>query len=204
MNAKTIIEQTEDALNSVLEIQKVNRLKTLALYVNLVDKANDEEAINVGYLLPMMDKAIIASKKRLKYWPRFVEKISNEIESISKNEMTLYDIDFMTDDKVDAFNIIFTKGSETIVFKLTYIEYLEFEKRLKLKISGSKDAGINFKYNRIMIVDIGDHEIDEDEIESSSIDDVIDIIKTYLNRRGYKSSIGRIPKDEDLTSSERL
>ena len=197
MNAKTIIEQTEDALNSVLEIQKVNRLKTLALYVNLVDKANDEEAINVGYLLPMMDKAIIASKKRLKYWPRFVEKISNEIESISRNEMTLYDIDFMTDDKVDAFNIIFTKGSETIVFKLTYIEYLEFEKRLKLKISGSKDAGINFKYNRIMIVDIGDHEIDEDEIESSSIDDVIDIMKTYLNRRGYRSSIGRIPKDED-------
>lgn len=196
MNAKTIIEQTEDALNSVLEIQKVNRLKTLALYVNLVDKDNDE-TINVGYLLPMMDKAIISSKKRLKYWPRFVEKISNEIESISRNEMTLYDIDFMTDDKVDAFNIIFTKGSETIVFKLTYIEYLEFEKRLKLKISGSKDAGINFKYNRIMIVDIGDHEIDEDEIESSSIDDVIDIIKTYLNRRGYKSSIGRIPKDED-------
>ena len=197
MNAKTIIEQTEDALNSVLEIQKVNRLKTLALYVNLVDKTNDEEAINVGYLLPMMDKAIIASKKRLKYWPRFVEKISNEIERIFRNEMTLYDIDFMTDDKVDAFNIIFTKGIETIIFKLTYIEYLEFEKQLKLKISGSKDAGINFKYNRIMIVDIGDHEIDEDEIESSSIDDVIDIIKTYLNRRGYRSSIGRIPKDED-------
>lgn len=197
MNAKTIIEQTEDALNSVLEMQKINRLKTLALYVNLVDKANDEEAVNVGYLLPMMDKAIIASKKRLKYWPRFVEKISNEIESISRNEMTLYDIDFMTDDKVDSFNIIFTKGIETIIFKLTYIEYLEFENRLKLKISGSKDAGINFKYNRIMIVDIGDHEIDEDEIESSSIDDVIDIIKTYLNRRGYKSSIGRIPKDED-------
>ena len=196
MNAKTIITQTEDALNSVLEMQKINRLKTLALYVNFVDKDNDE-TINVGYLLPMMDKAIISSKKRLKYWPRFVEKISNEIESISRNEMTLYDIDFMTDDKIDAFNIIFTKGSETIVFKLTYIEYLEFEKRLKLKISGSKDAGINFKYNRIMIVDIGDHEIDEDEIESSSIDDVIDIIKTYLNRRGYKSSIGRIPKDED-------
>ena len=141
MKRNEIMEHSEYYLRKIIDNLKANRLKLLGLYINLVD-TDSPDAADVSNLLNGLDCQINKNIIRINKWLEFLEFTTAALDKYySGMRMNLYDLEYITDDAIDAINIQI--GS--LIIRLAFSNYNSFLNEITVLVSRSKDSGLTFK-----------------------------------------------------------
>ena len=141
MKRNEIMEHSEYYLRKIIDNLKANRLKLLGLYINLVDTDSPDVA-DVSNLLNGLDCQINKNIIRINKWLEFLEFTTAALDKYySGMRMNLYDLEYITDDAIDAINIQI--GS--LIIRLAFSNYNSFLNEITVLVSRSKDSGLTFK-----------------------------------------------------------
>lgn len=141
MKRNEIMEHSEYYLRKIIDNLKANRLKLLGLYINIVD-TDSPDAADVSNLLNGLDCQINKNIIRINKWLEFLEFTTAALDKYySGTRMNLYDLEYITDDAIDAINIQI--GS--LIIRLAFSNYNSFLNEITVLVSRSKDSGLTFK-----------------------------------------------------------
>lgn len=140
MNAEDITKETERRLSMVHDNIKSCRDSELAEYIQLIKKDDaGYDSVDKANVVARYEKSFYKSKIRCREWVRFVKHITDEIERRFAG-MNLVDIDFTTDELVDAFNIVHNNK----IINVSYDKYNELDEIITICIQQSDDNGFTF------------------------------------------------------------